>query len=188
MPADLPATISATRPPGCVPPAPRAGGGRPRSAFVALVALVVGSAVGCGGDDSTGVTTVPAPGAATAGPGVGPSGVPAEIPPEFPADVALPADLFVEQADVLIGEESRIFEVTGWYDGDPVRAARTYLADLEAQGFEVVSRSEASESLLFVARSADWFVSAGFYPDPIRNVGASVGITVGPAGATPVAG
>ena len=75
-----------------------------------------------------------------------------------------------------------IFEVTGWYDGDPIRVARDYEAVLQDLGYEITSRTESPDNLYFVAENDEWYVSAGFFPDPIRNAGASVGVTVAPAG------
>jgi hypothetical protein len=107
---------------------------------------------------------------------------PVELPATYPADVPLPP-FSLEGAEELQGETSTIYDITGWYDGDPISGARDYLAALEAAGFEVTGRSEAPESLFFTAVSDEWFVSAGFFPDPVREVGTSVGVTVAPADA-----
>lgn len=104
------------------------------------------------------------------------------LTPTFPADVPIPAGLELEVAEEYVGSTSTIYEVTGWYDGDPVRAAQAYESTLEDLGFVITSRIESPDNLYFVAESDDWYVSAGFFPDPIRNVGTSVGVTVAPAG------
>jgi hypothetical protein len=96
--------------------------------------------------------------------------------------VPVPADVELENAEAHTGASSTIFEVTGWYDGDPIRVARDYEAVLEGLGYEITSRTESPDNLYFVAENEDWYISAGFFPDPIRNVGASVGVTVAPAG------
>lgn len=140
--------------------------------LVAALALVACS----GGDDATGESSATAGGSAAPAPT---STV--EIPATFPAEVPIPAGLVVERAEELAGQSSRLFNVTGWLDGEPVPSARAYLAELDALGYEVTSRTEAPDSLLFIAEGADWVVSAGFYADPIRNVGTAVGVTVTPA-------
>ena len=68
------------------------------------------------------------------------------------------------------------------FAGDPIRVARDYEAALEELGYEVTSRTESPDNLYFVAEVDDWYISAGFFPDPIRNAGASVGVTIAPAG------
>lgn len=106
---------------------------------------------------------------------------PVELPPSFPADVPVPADVELQNAEEHTGTSSTIFEVTGWYDGDPIRVARDYEAVLLDLGYEITSRTESPDNLYFVAENDEWYVSAGFFPDPIRNAGASVGVTVAPA-------
>jgi hypothetical protein len=146
-----------------------------RSALVLVAVAII--AASCGGDDDVASTTVPAS-----------SGAiditleqSAEVPAEFPADVPLPADLLIEQADRLEGAASELFDVTGWYDGDAVTAARDYIVQVEAAGFTLTGRTDAPTNVFFTAANDDWFVSAGFYPDPVRQTGTSVGITVTPA-------
>jgi hypothetical protein len=153
--------------------------------IVALAALVA-----CGGDETDETTGTTADGSATRSSAlaIDDSIVAVEIPASFPADVPLPADVVYQEAQELSGGASTIFDITGWFDGAAVPAARAYLSSLEAAGYEVTSRTEATASLLFVAVGSEWFVSAGFYPDPIRNVGTLVGITVGPATDAPASG
>ena len=105
---------------------------------------------------------------------------PVDLPAEFPADVPLPTDLVIEQADRLEGAASELFDITGWYDGDAVTAARDYVVQVEAAGFTLTGRTDAPTNVFFAAENDDWFMSAGFYPDPVRQTGTSVGITVTP--------
>ena len=107
---------------------------------------------------------------------------PVELPESFPADVPVPAGVELDNAEAHEGASSTIYEVTGWYDGDPISVGRDYEQALLDLGYEITSRTESPDNLYFVAESADWYVSAGFFPDPVRNVGASVGVTVAPAG------
>lgn len=107
---------------------------------------------------------------------------PVELPDSFPSEVPVPADVELDHAEAHVGTSSTIFEVTGWYDGDPIRVARDYEQALQDLGYEITSRTESPDNLYFVAENDEWYVSAGFFPDPIRNVGASVGVTVAPAG------
>ena len=58
-----------------------------------------------------------------------------------------------------------------------------YESELEDLGFEITNRTETTDKLFFNAESGDWFVSAGFFPDPVRLEGTSVGLTVVPVGA-----
>ncbi len=153
---------------------------RPTPWLVACSIALVPLVGACGGDDdddgSVAISIVPS-GSIDVG-----LQEAVELPSEFPADVPLPADVLVEGAELLEGETSDLFEVTGWYDGDPVRAARDYLDALDDLGYEVTSRTEAPDSLFFTADDGEWFVSVGFFLDPVRQVGTSVGVTVGPAG------
>lgn len=144
-----------------------------------LTALLVAVAVlaSCGGDDDAAEPTS----STTAAPGTV-AAEPVELPGSFPADVPIPAGIELDNAEEHIGTSSTIFEVTGWYDGDPIRVARDYEAVLEDLGYEITSRTESPDNLYFVAENDRWYVSAGFFPDPIREVGASVGVTVAPAG------
>lgn len=141
-----------------------------------LVAVLLLAA--CSGDDDASdvppISIVPTDTAADA--------EPVELPASFPADVPIPADVQLDNAEEHTGTSSTIFEATGWYDGDPIRVARDYEAVLEDLGYEITSRTESPDNLYFVAENDQWYVSAGFFPDPIRNVGASVGVTVAPAG------
>ncbi len=142
-----------------------------------LLVVALAPLVACSGDDDAASTTTTL---AVAGEIDIELQESVELPPEFP-DVPIPAEVLIENAETLTGETSELYEVTGWFDGDPIRAARDYLAVLDDRGYEVTSRTEAPDSLFFIADDGTWFVSAGFFPDPIRNVGTSVGLTVGPA-------
>lgn len=152
---------------------------RPIAVLVAAVLIAA-----CGGDDdaaapaATGDALVT--GANVAAPATVPS-TPVTVPDEFPPDVPIPTGVVLDNAEAHVGSSSTIFEVTGWYDGDPIRVARDYEAALTELGYEITSRTESPDNLYFVAENEAWYVSAGFFPDPIRNVGASVGITVAPA-------
>lgn len=151
---------------------------RPTALLLAVVLLAA-----CGGDDDTSTgTSTDAPLISVLPATDTGSGEPVELPDSFPADVPIPADVELANAEEHVGASSTIFEVTGWYDGDPIRAARDYEAALEDLGYEITSRTESPDNLYFVAQNDEWYVSAGFFPDPIRNVGASVGVTVAPAG------
>ena len=110
------------------------------------------------------------------------SSLPVSSLPSLPAEVPMPVGLELEVAEAHVGSVTTIHEITGWFDGDPIRAARDYEAALEALEFDVTSRTESPDNLYFVAENDEWYVSAGFYPDPVRKVGTSVGITVAPAG------
>lgn len=142
---------------------------------LAPLVLVVGLLAGCGRGSGGAVD------ASTVGSGetdvVIRNGV-VRLPAAFPADVPIPADIAVEGAD-RIGEGADLFEVTGWYDGEPVPAGRAYLDELRSLGFELTSRAVATESVFFTVTDGRWTVSAGFYPDPVRERGTSVGLTVG---------
>jgi hypothetical protein len=143
------------------------------AAVVAALSLVVAS---CGGDDADAGGAAPLPSGAidvAASPTV-------ELPAEFPSEVPLPADMLVEEANQMAGETSQLFEVTGWFDGDAVAAGRDYVATVEAAGFEVTGRTEAPTNVFFTAESGDWTLSAGFFPDPVRNAGTSIGLTLAP--------
>jgi hypothetical protein len=142
-----------------------------RSAAALLTVAIALSS--CSGDDAA-TTTTPAATTVTA-----PRGTMA-LPPEFPDAVPIPADLELEEANRMTGTTSELFELTGWHDGEPVVAGLAYLATVEAAGFTVTSRSETPTNLFFTAEGAAWAVSAGFYPDPVRNAGTSVGVTVSP--------
>lgn len=144
-----------------------------------LVALALLAA--CGGDDSTDDPPAAPVTTPLTTPGVEADAEPVELPASFPADVPIPADVELDNAEEHVGA-STIYEVTGWYDGDPIRVARDYENVLKDLGYEITSRTESSDNLYFVAENDAWYISAGFFPDPIRNVGASVGVTVAPAG------
>mgnify|MGYP006928177761 CR=1 FL=1 len=144
--------------------------------LVAISVLV--SACGGGDDDKAPITTQ-----LTASGPIDISLDPVELSPEFPTDLPIPVDLLIIGSEVLEGESTTIFEVTGWHAGESMLVAGDYLAVLDELGFEVTSRDQTSDKLFFNAESADWFVSAGFFPDPIRLEGTSVGITVVPIGA-----
>lgn len=148
-----------------------------------LTALLVVAVLlaACGGDDDATDTDAPL---MSIVPSADPleDAEPVELPDSFPADVPIPADVELDNAEEHTGTSSTIYEVTGWYDGDPIRVARDYEAALEDLGYEITSRTESPDNLYFVAENDRWYVSAGFFPDPIRNVGASVGVTVAPAG------
>lgn len=146
---------------------------------IAVVLAAAVALIGCGGGDDTS-------GGADA-PNVSTDDLdlptePVELPASFPADVPVPLDVELHNAEEHVGETSTIYEVTGWFDGDPIRAARDYEQALEDLGYEVTGRTESPDNLYFVAQDDDWYISAGFFPDPIRNAGASVGVTVARAG------
>ena len=148
-----------------------------------VVLLAVALLAACGGDDdsSTDGTEPPLMSIVPTDDG-DTSSEPVELPDSFPADVPVPADVELDNAEEHVGESSTIFEVTGWYDGDPIRVARDYEQVLQDLGYDITSRTESPDNLYFVAENDEWYISAGFFPDPIRNVGASVGVTVAPAG------
>lgn len=143
-----------------------------------LVALALLAA--CGGDDDS--TDDPPAATVTPTSGVAADTAPVELPASYPSDVPVPSDVELDNAEEHVGTSSTIYEVTGWYDGDPIRVARDYERVLADLGYEITSRTESPDNLYFVAENDAWYISAGFFPDPIRNVGASVGITVAPAG------
>jgi hypothetical protein len=153
---------------------------------VALTSFVLLGA--CGGDDD----------ASPAGDVTGDSGTtevavtdatgdaaPVEVPDGFPDAVPLPAAVELEEFNAMEGDTTTIYDITGWNAGQPVPLGETYLASLDDAGFEIVNRSDATDSVLFVAVDDDWFVSAGFYPDRQRETGTSIGVTVGPAASAP---
>jgi len=141
-----------------------------------IVVAGVGLA-GCSGsgDDAAATTTAAISGAIDIGL------EPVELPAEFPTDVPIPADMEITGAEVLQGATSTLYEVTGWHPGDPVDIGAAYLAVLEGLGYEVTSRTDAAASLYFTAQQDDWFVSAGFFADPVRLEGTAIGLTVGPS-------
>lgn len=136
--------------------------------------MVMTSGCGSGDDSSAPATTDVVP----SGAGEATIGEPVDLPASFPATVPIPAYLQIEATDVHTGDTSTIFEVTGWYDGEPLDIATAYESTLIERGYEITSRTETDRDLFFVAESDEWYVSAGFFPDPIRNVGTSVGLTV----------
>lgn len=143
-----------------------------------LVAIsFLASACGGGDDDTAPITTQ-----LTASGPIDISLDPVELSPEFPSELPIPVDLLIIGSEVHEGANTTIFEVTGWHAGESLPVARAYLAVLDELGFEVTGRDEASDKLFFNAENADWFVSAGFFPDPVRLEGTSVGITVVPVG------
>lgn len=155
---------------------------RPTALLIAVALLAA-----CGGDDdsaASGDTEPPLMSIVPSGDDGDGDGAPepVELPDAFPTDVPVPAGVELENAEEHVGDASTIFEVTGWYDGDPIRVARDYEQVLEDLGYEITSRTESPDNLYFVAENDAWYISAGFFPDPIRNVGASVGVTVAPAG------
>lgn len=149
---------------------------RPTSALVSIVTLLLG-ATACGGsDDDTASTTVP-PVIAT---------IPrVELPGSFPGEVPVPDDIDLEGADELVGDTATIYDITGWNPGEPVVLGEAYLAELRERGYEITSRSDSTTSILFTVEGPSWFVSAGFYPDAIRETGTSIGLTVGPIDPAP---
>jgi len=155
---------------------------RPTALLIAVALLAA-----CGGDDdsaASGDTEPPLMSIVPSGDDGDGGGAPepVELPDAFPTDVPVPAGVELENAEEHVGDASTIFEVTGWYDGDPIRVARDYEQVLEDLGYAITSRTESPDNLYFVAENDSWYISAGFFPDPIRNVGASVGVTVAPAG------
>ena len=147
-------------------------------AVTPLVALAVGAIAmtGCGGsDDETEASTV-APVIATL-PRI-------ELPDSFPDSVPIPAGLELDEANELAGDQSTIYDITGWNAGDAVPLGEAYLAQLLDAGFEITTRSDSTENILFTVEGPEWFVSAGFYPDAVRNTGTAIGLTVGPVAST----
>lgn len=173
-------------------------GPRPRVTAALLAAALAAGVGACGGDDrdevsEDGVALSIVPRDTTADTTGDPTGdtigdtarVAVAVPGSFPAEVPLPPDVELEQADELVAATT-IYDITGWHPGTPVPVGEAYLAELRDAGFEIESRSDASDSILFVAVGEDWFVSAGFYADPVRNTGTAVGVTVGPAASAPL--
>lgn len=148
-----------------------------RIAALLTVVSVIVPVSACGGDDASSSTTV-----LEASGQIDLSLDPVELSPEFPADVPIPADLLLLGSEVLEGETITIFEVTGWHAGEALPVGLDYEAVLEQLGYAISNRSETSDKLFFNADSPDWFISAGFFPDPIRLEGTSVGLTVVPTG------
>lgn len=150
-------------------------------AVTPLVALSVaaigltGCGGGGGGDADTEASTV-APVIATL-PRV-------ELPESFPDAVPIPAGLELDEANELAGDQSTIYDITGWNAGDAVPLGEAYLAQLLDAGFEITTRSDSTENILFTVEGPEWFVSAGFYPDAVRNTGTAIGLTVGPVDST----
>lgn len=148
---------------------------------VVLSAMIVLSA--CGGSDEAAATTT------TTDPLSEPSGAidlsldPVELADEFPSEVPLPADLVLLGSEVLSGETTEIYEITGWHEGEAVRLGRDYQASLEDLGYEVTTSSGSVDKVFFSAENDTWFVSVGFFPDPVRLEGTSFGLTVVPAAA-----
>jgi len=144
-----------------------------------IAPLIVAASVviaGCsGGDDDAATTTAAVSGA------IDISLEPVELPSDFPSEVPIPADMEIGGAEVLQGATSTLYEVTGWHPGDPVDIGSAYLDVLEGLGYEVTSRTDAAASIYFTAQQDDWFVSAGFFADPVRLEGTAIGLTVGPA-------
>ena len=156
---------------------------------LALTVLVLLSA--CGGDDDTGNDTgddtgdVTGNADTTAVVASSEPAKPVEIPGGFPDGVPLPAAIVLEEFTEMVGDTTTIYDITGWSAGQPVPLGEAYLASLDEVGFEIVNRSDATDSILFVATDDEWFVSAGFYPDRQRETGTSIGLTVGPAASAP---
>ena len=142
--------------------------------------------VACGGDDTdTPPSEASAGSDTTVTSSASAATSPVEIPDGFPEAVPLPAAVELEEFNELVGDTTTIYDITGWNAGLPVTLGEAYLAVLDDAGFEIVNRSDASDSLLFVAADDEWFVSAGFYPDRQRETGTSIGLTVGPAASAP---
>ena len=152
-----------------------------------LIALTLTASVllpACGGDDDTGDVTGSAADTTAAVASSEPA-EPVEIPDGFPESIPLPAAVELEEFNDMVGDTTTIYDITGWNDGQPVPLGEAYLASLDEAGFEIVNRSDATDSILFVATDDEWFVSAGFYPDRQRETGTSIGLTVGPAASAP---
>ena len=149
----------------------------PRRVFAALIPVVVplvlvAGAAGCSsGDDETSASTA-APVIATL-PTV-------DLPEAFPDEVPIPAGIELDEANELAGEGSTIFDITGWNAGEAVPLGEAYLAELLDAGFEITTRSDSTVNILFTVEGPEWFVSAGFYPDAVRETGTAIGLTVGP--------
>ena len=145
-----------------------------------LVAVSLAVSACGGGDDDAAVatvTTLPVSGQ------IDLSLDPVELADEYPTEVPLPVDLLILGSEVLTGETTEIYEVTGWHAGESIEIGRRYEGVLEDLGYEVTIRNEVPDKLFFSAENAGWFVSVGFFPDPVRLEGTSVGITVVPVGA-----
>lgn len=147
------------------------------SALIAFVAVALGACESSSDADGVAISLVPDATDDT-------SSVVA-VPASFPAEVPLPDDIELAEADELAGATT-IYDITGWHPDEPVPLGEAYLARLRSAGFEIASRSDADDSVLFVVIGDEWFVSGGFYPDPVRNTGTSIGLTVGPAASAPV--
>ena len=139
------------------------------------VVLVLGTVACSSGDDTDTDASTVAPVIATL-PRV-------ELPESFPDEVPLPAGIELDEANELAGEQSTIFDITGWNAGEAVPLGEAYLAQLRDAGFEVTTRSDSTENILFTVQGTEWFVSAGFYPDAVRETGTAIGLTVGPVDA-----
>jgi hypothetical protein len=153
-----------------------------------LIALALTASVllpACGGDDDTDDVTRSASDTTVLDTAVTAPAQPVEVPADFPDGVPLPAAVELEEFNEMVGDTTAIYDITGWNAGQPVPLGEAYLASLDDAGFEIVSRSDAPDSVLFVATDDEWFVSAGFYPDRQRETGTSIGLTVGPATSAP---
>ena len=145
---------------------------------VLVVASLAVSA--CGGDDNAATTTTTLPVSGQ----IDLSLDPVELADEYPTEVPIPVGLLILGSEVLKGETTEIYEVTGWHAGESIELGRRYEGVLEDLGFEVTSRNEVPDKLFFSAENGTWFVSAGFFPDPVRLEGTSFGLTVVPVAAT----
>ncbi len=143
--------------------------------FVALSIGAIGM-TGCGGSDDDTVSSTVAPVIATL-PTV-------QLPESFPDDVPMPAGIELDEANELTGGQATIFDITGWNAGEPVPLGEAYLAELRDLGYEITSRADSTENILFTVEGPEWFVSAGFYPDAMRERGTAIGLTVGPVDST----
>ena len=146
--------------------------------FVPVLVAVSLAASACGGDDDGVATTTSLPVSGQ----IDLSLDPVELADEYPAEVPIPVALLILGSEVLTGETNEIYEVTGWHAGESVEIGRRYESVLEQLGYEVTSRNEVPDKLFFSAEDGTWFVSVGFFPDPVRLEGTSVGITVVPIG------
>jgi len=145
---------------------------------VLVAASVIASA--CGGDDEA----APATTALQVASGqIDLSLDPVELSPDYPAEVPIPTDLILLGSEVLDGATTTIFEITGWHADEAIEVGRAYEAVLEQLGFEITNRNGEFDKLFFNGQNEKWFVSAGFFPDPVRLEGTSVGLTVVPVGA-----
>src|SRR5690606_22270358 len=110
-------------------------------ALLLLAAVVL--VAGCGGDDSSGGDDATPDGSEAPLMSIVPTddlgapSEPVELPASFPADVPIPADVELQNAEEHVGESTTIFEVTGWFDGDPIRVARDYEQVLQDLGYEI---------------------------------------------------